>query len=241
MDSLSFASPCLRDGESTRSYCKGHDSSHRTSRRALNRAFLFRTQWIARGVSGSLCVDPRIRRPGHVLAARWKIFSSHGEILTMVGRKYLESFIAVALCERNSVGLMFVVAISSTGWGMVDYFFAPPQWLSIAVIIALVTASPMILKSTCSSYGILSSISGLPVTRLQRILRFLLSRRAYSLYIGPIIAEIQAEYFDAVSGGNRRYARQIIFRGYLMLILNIAYVIFAHRPVSPHPGTSSNP
>lgn len=159
----------------------------------------------------------------------------------MVGRKELDSFIAIALCERNSVGLMFVVAISSAVWGIVDYLFAPPNWMSMVVIIALVTASPMILKSACSSYGVLSSISGLPVTRLQRILRFLLSRRAYSLYVGPIIAEIQAEYFDAVSGGNRRYARQIIFRGYLMLILNIAYVIFAHRPVPPYPGTSSSP
>jgi hypothetical protein len=69
--------------------------------------------------------------------------------------------------------------------------------------------------------------SSLPGTRIGHILRSFLTHRAYRRYVYPAIAEMQAEYFEALAAGQRGHARWIAIRGHVLLIPGWLYGLVA--------------
>ena len=68
-----------------------------------------------------------------------------------------------------------------------------------------------------------------PGYNLAEIARFLLTRKAYQLYVGPVIADMQREYIDAIAAGRERQARWIAIRVYLLIIPNWLYAFVAGK------------
>jgi hypothetical protein len=66
-----------------------------------------------------------------------------------------------------------------------------------------------------------------PGTRISSILGVVMTRRAYRRYVYPAIAEMQAEYFEALAAGHRAHARWIAIRGHFLLIPGWLYGLVA--------------
>jgi hypothetical protein len=66
-----------------------------------------------------------------------------------------------------------------------------------------------------------------PGTRISWILGVVMTRRAYRRYVYPAIAEMQAEYLEALAAGHRGHARWIAIRGHFLLIPGWLYGLVA--------------
>lgn len=67
-----------------------------------------------------------------------------------------------------------------------------------------------------------------PGARLDRIARFVFSKRSYREVFGPCIADLQYEYFEALQARSRWKARWEILRGYCAFTA----AVVAHLPLS---------
>lgn len=70
-----------------------------------------------------------------------------------------------------------------------------------------------------------------PGYRLAAILSFLLTRKAFKRYVEPVIADMQAEYIDALVLGHKWRACWIVLRGHALAIPGWLYAFFAGKLV----------
>jgi len=66
-----------------------------------------------------------------------------------------------------------------------------------------------------------------PATHLVSGLKWLLTPKAYSRIVEPLVAQEQHEYFEAIRRGDQRLARWIVARMYALIICNAMWALVA--------------